>query len=113
MQLLVSVRSAAEVGPALEGGADIIDARSRPSFSGPVSPSRLAEYLPGPSRMSLTLRWGTWPTREVIRAITSRDLPRDGADLSKARLCRRAPPRIATSTLCGRWLWPNGGAALS
>lgn len=44
MQLLVSVRSAAEVGPALSGGADIIDAKEPLRGSlGPVSPSTLAE----------------------------------------------------------------------
>jgi uncharacterized protein (UPF0264 family) len=44
MLLLVSVRSAAEVGPALAGGADIIDAKepSRGSL-GPVDPSVLRE----------------------------------------------------------------------
>ena len=37
MQLLVSVRSAEEVGPALEGGADIIDAKEPDRGSlGPV-----------------------------------------------------------------------------
>jgi uncharacterized protein (UPF0264 family) len=46
MQLLVSVRSAAEVPAALMGGADIIDAKepSRGSL-GPVSPATLAEIL--------------------------------------------------------------------
>lgn len=46
MQLLVSVRSAAEVGPALSGGADIIDAKE-PNRGplGPVSPATLAEIL--------------------------------------------------------------------
>jgi uncharacterized protein (UPF0264 family) len=44
MQLLVSVRSAEEVGPALVGGADIVDAKepSRGSL-GPVDPSVLRE----------------------------------------------------------------------
>ena len=46
MQLLVSVRSAAEVGPALSGGADIIDAKEPDRGSlGAVSPATLAEIL--------------------------------------------------------------------
>jgi hypothetical protein len=46
MQLLVSVRSAVEVEPALGGGADIIDAKEPGRGSlGPVSPARLAEIL--------------------------------------------------------------------
>ncbi len=46
MQLLVSVRSASEVEPALAGGADIIDAKEPARGSlGPVSPQTLAEIL--------------------------------------------------------------------
>ena len=46
MQLLVSVRSAAEVGPALAGGADIIDAKEPDRGSlGAVAPDTLAEIL--------------------------------------------------------------------
>jgi (5-formylfuran-3-yl)methyl phosphate synthase len=46
MRLLVSVRSAAEVEPALAGGADIIDAKEPDRGSlGPVSAQTLAEIL--------------------------------------------------------------------
>jgi len=46
MQLLVSVGSAAEVGPALSGGADIIDAKEPSHGSlGPVTPFTLGEIL--------------------------------------------------------------------
>jgi uncharacterized protein (UPF0264 family) len=46
LQLLVSVRSAAEVGAALDGGADIIDAKEPDRGSlGPVSPATLAQIF--------------------------------------------------------------------
>lgn len=46
MQLLVSVRSAAEVGPALAGGADIVDAKEPARGPlGAVAPETLAEIL--------------------------------------------------------------------
>lgn len=46
MRLLVSVRSAAEVGPALAGGADIIDAKEPDRGAlGPVSSQTLAEIV--------------------------------------------------------------------
>jgi len=46
LQLLVSVRSADEVGPALQGGADIIDAKEPERGSlGPVPPGTLAEIF--------------------------------------------------------------------
>jgi uncharacterized protein (UPF0264 family) len=59
MRLLVSVRSAAEVAPALAGGAEIIDAKepSRGSL-GPVSPavlSAIAAALPGELPLSAAL----------------------------------------------------------
>jgi uncharacterized protein (UPF0264 family) len=60
MQLLVSVRSAAEVVPALAGGADIIDAKepSRGSL-GPVDPSVLREIdARVPPRVPLSLALG-------------------------------------------------------
>jgi hypothetical protein len=78
MQLLVSVRSAAEVGPALSGGADIIDAKepSRGSL-GSVSPATLAEILalvPPACPLSVALGDLTSP-EEVITAINSLALP--------------------------------------
>ncbi len=59
MRLLVSVRSAGEVGPALAGGADIIDAKepSRGTL-GPVDPGVLAAVakgLPGAIPLSVAL----------------------------------------------------------
>lgn len=78
MQLLVSVASAAEVGPALSGGADIIDAKepSRGSL-GPVSPATLAEILAlVPPHCPLSIALGDLAsTEEVITAITSLELP--------------------------------------
>jgi len=59
MRLLVSVRSAAEVTPAVAGGADIIDAKEPSNGSlGPVSPAVLAAIaraLPGEVRLSIAL----------------------------------------------------------
>ena len=60
MQLLVSVRSAAEVEAPLGGGADIIDAKEPDRGSlGPVPPATLAEILaPDPSlNVPLASRW--------------------------------------------------------
>lgn len=78
MQLLVSVRSAAEVGPALSGGADIIDAKepSRGSL-GAVSPASLAEILalvPPECPFSIALGDLASP-EEVTTAIASLELP--------------------------------------
>jgi (5-formylfuran-3-yl)methyl phosphate synthase len=78
MQLLVSVRSAAEVGPALSGGADIIDAKEPGRGSlGAVSPATLAEILariPLECPVSVALGDFTSPD-EVITAVASLDLP--------------------------------------
>jgi hypothetical protein len=78
MQLLVSVRSAAEVGPALRGGADIIDAKEPDRGSlGPVSPGTLAEILamvPPGCRFSVALG-DLASTAEVVTAIASLELP--------------------------------------
>jgi uncharacterized protein (UPF0264 family) len=78
MQLLVSVRSAAEVGPALSGGADIIDAKEPGRGSlGPVSPATLAEILalvPPECPFSVALGDLTSPD-DVITAIASLELP--------------------------------------
>jgi (5-formylfuran-3-yl)methyl phosphate synthase len=74
MQLLVSVRSAAEVQPALSGGADIIDAKepSRGSL-GAVSPEKLIQILDRiPPHVGLSIALGDLTTpHEVFRAITS------------------------------------------
>jgi (5-formylfuran-3-yl)methyl phosphate synthase len=59
MRLLVSVRSAEEVAPALAGGADIIDAKEPELGSlGPVAPERLraiATQLPEETEFSIAL----------------------------------------------------------
>jgi (5-formylfuran-3-yl)methyl phosphate synthase len=69
MRLLVSVRSASEVVPALEGGADIIDAKEPANGSlGRVSPqilAAIARRVPGESGFSIAL--GDPATRAEIR----------------------------------------------
>ncbi len=78
MQLLVSVRSAAEVGPALSGGADIIDAKEPSHGSlGLVSPATLAEILAVvPSDCPLSIALGDLASpQEVIAAIATLELP--------------------------------------
>jgi uncharacterized protein (UPF0264 family) len=78
MQLLVSVRSAGEVGPALRGGADIIDAKEPASGSlGPVSPPTLAEILARvPPECPFSVAMGDLASpEEVITAVGSLDLP--------------------------------------
>ncbi len=72
MQLLVSVRSAAEVGPALSGGADIIDAKEPSHGSlGSVSPATLAEIMAVlPSECPLSVALGDLASpQEVISAM--------------------------------------------
>lgn len=78
MQLLVSVRSADEVGPALSGGADIIDAKepSRGSL-GAVSPSTLAEIVDQvPLECPFSIALGDLVSpEEVVAVIASLELP--------------------------------------
>ena len=78
MQLLVSVRSAAEVGPALGGGADIIDAKEPARGSlGAVSPATLGEILalvPPECPFSVALGDLASP-QEVTTVFSSLDLP--------------------------------------
>lgn len=78
MQLLVSVRSAAEVGPALSGGADIIDAKEPSHGSlGSVSPGTLAEILAVlPSECPFSVALGDLASpREVISVLATLELP--------------------------------------
>ncbi len=78
MQLLVSVRSAAEVEPAIVGGADIIDAKEPARGSlGAVSPETLDEILACvPEDVALSVALGDINRREdVIAAIGSLRLP--------------------------------------
>jgi uncharacterized protein (UPF0264 family) len=78
MQLLVSVRSPAEVEPALAGGADIVDAKepSRGSL-GLVAPDTLAQILRGvPPGQPLSVALGDVETPEdLLATITSLNLP--------------------------------------
>jgi (5-formylfuran-3-yl)methyl phosphate synthase len=78
MQLLVSVRSALEVGAALSGGADIIDAKepSRGSL-GPVSPEVMGEIVarvPGGIMVSIALGDVTSPG-EIASSLASLQFP--------------------------------------
>jgi uncharacterized protein (UPF0264 family) len=78
MRLLVSVRSAAEVGAALAGGADIIDAKEpRLGSLGAVAPRTLASIMEFvPSECPLSIALGDLATQsEVKRSISSLDLP--------------------------------------
>lgn len=78
MQLLVSVRSAVEVAPALAGGADIIDAKEPQRGSlGPVSPATLAEILTlVPPECTVSIALGDLPTpTAAVAAITALELP--------------------------------------
>jgi uncharacterized protein (UPF0264 family) len=69
LQLLVSVRSAEEVGPALAGGADIIDAKEPDRGSlGPVDRSVLSEILPQvPDRYSVSVALGDVSSHDEVR----------------------------------------------
>ena len=78
MQLLVSVRSASEVEPALAGGADIIDAKEPANGSlGAVSPatlSRVASRVPAFQELSIALG-DVMSIAEVISSIDGVELP--------------------------------------
>ena len=78
MQLLVSVRSAAEVEPALLGGAHIIDAKEPDRGSlGPVTPPTLAAILASvPPQYPFSVALGDVGTPgEVLAAIGAIELP--------------------------------------
>jgi uncharacterized protein (UPF0264 family) len=84
MELLVSVRSGAEVTAALAGGADVIDAKEPAHGSlGPVAPEVLSEILaevPGDQPFSLALGDFVDPDA-VLAAISSRRLTARSAPL--------------------------------
>jgi (5-formylfuran-3-yl)methyl phosphate synthase len=84
MELLVSVRSGAEVAPALAGGADVIDGKepSRGSL-GPVSLEVLTDILAQvPGEQALSLALGDFATPdEVLAAFASRQLAARSAPL--------------------------------
>lgn len=74
VQLLVSVRSASEVGPALAGGAGIIDAKEPARGAlGPVSAATLAEIvLQVPSNCPFSVALGdVHQVDEVVAALSS------------------------------------------
>jgi (5-formylfuran-3-yl)methyl phosphate synthase len=77
MRLLVSVRSALEVGPALDGGADIIDAKEPANGSlGPVSRAMLvaiARQVPNDCGLSVAL--GELTTLAQVRDAIERSMP--------------------------------------
>ena len=79
MQLLVSVRSAEEVGPALAGGADIIDAKEPERGSlGAVDRdvlSRILQQVPDDCAVSVALGDVTQPN-EVVAALCGIELPK-------------------------------------
>ncbi len=78
MQLLVSVRSALEVEPALAGGADIIDAKEPGRGSlGPVTAAALAEILGRvPPHHPFSVALGDFATTgEVTAALGAIELP--------------------------------------
>lgn len=78
MKLLVSVRSPAEVGAALTGGADIIDAKEPARGAlGSVSPGTLAEILEQlPPDVPLSVALGDVSTvEEVVAAVGALDVP--------------------------------------
>ncbi len=78
MRLLVSVRSAAEVEPALAGGADIVDAKEPDLGSlGPVSQKTLAEILGRlPSTHAFSVALGDIRTAaDVVTALSTLSLP--------------------------------------
>jgi (5-formylfuran-3-yl)methyl phosphate synthase len=82
LQLLVSVRSADEVGPALQGGADIIDAKDPDRGSlGPVLPATLAEiFRCTPDNVPFSAALGDFTrAEEVVESFCQLRLPPRGA----------------------------------
>jgi (5-formylfuran-3-yl)methyl phosphate synthase len=84
MELLVSVRSGAEVAAALAGGADILDAKEPAHGSlGPVSPEVLTDILAQvPGQQALSLALGDFAAPDAVPgAFTSRRLAARSAPL--------------------------------
>jgi uncharacterized protein (UPF0264 family) len=103
MQLLVSVRSAAEVEPALSGGADIIDAKEPGRGSlGPVSLATLAEILARvPPECPFSVALGDLASPEaVVEAFGSIRLPvRPAATYLKLGFAGVRSPEMVTRIL--------------
>jgi uncharacterized protein (UPF0264 family) len=82
VQLLVSVRSAAEVEPALSGGADIIDAKEPSNGSlGPVSRAVLTQIMQAlPETVPFSIALGDFTSRtELAQAVAGIPLRPGGA----------------------------------
>lgn len=105
MRLLVSVRSASEVGAALAGGADIIDAKEpRHGSLGAVSRQALAsivEFVPSECPLSIAL--GDLTTEpEVERSISSLALPvRQAPTYLKLGFAAESSPKVIEGLLRG------------
>lgn len=106
MELLVSVRSGAEVEPALTGGADIIDAKEPAHGSlGRVSAAVLSEILAQvPGEQALSIALGDFSdSDEVLAAVTSQPLSARPAPLylklgfAGVSACDRLETMIATA----------------
>ncbi len=114
MQLLVSVRSADEIGPALDGGADIIDAKEPDRGSlGPVPARTLARILRStPDDQPLSAALGDFATSGEVESIF-RELtlpPRAGPTYLKLGCAGAGSPEVASIVLktalrqAERWL---------
>ncbi len=114
MQLLVSVRSADEVGPALEGGADIIDAKEPDRGSlGPVPAATLARiFRSTPDHHPVSAALGDFATPGEVESIF-KELslpPRAGLTYLKLGCAGAESPEVASMVLktalrqAGRWL---------
>ncbi len=105
MQLLVSVRSASEVEPALAGGADIIDAKEPAHGSlGPVSARTLSDILSRvPSDRPFSVALGDVATEAgVLAAISAlKPHPRDGATFLKLGFAGVTSPELVGRLLAG------------
>jgi (5-formylfuran-3-yl)methyl phosphate synthase len=111
MELLVSVRSGAEVAAALAGGADVIDAKE-PAYGslGPVAPEALAGILAQvPRAQPFSLALGDFVDPDaVLAAISSRSLAARSAPLylklgfAGVRAPARLESMIATAVAASR-----------
>jgi len=103
VQLLVSVRSAAEVEPALAGGADIIDAKEPSQGSlGAVPPDTLIEILARvPAERSFSVALGDMTTGdELLGAFGSLQVPqRPGPVFVKLGFAGLESPAVVTRLL--------------
>jgi uncharacterized protein (UPF0264 family) len=103
LQLLVSVRSADEVGPALEGGADIIDAKEPDRGSlGPVAPATLAQiFRSTPDNHAVSVALGDFATPGQVESIF-KELnlpPRAGLTYLKLGCAGAESPDVASMVL--------------